>query len=232
MNTSYSFLLSPMTEPTVHMFRERYIAVYRPNKKTYTILEWSINGSYWKRHLINPDDIPAISVRVQNIPQAITRLNIKRFNVTVNSLVHCTTTGEYLDYKEHAVAIVKKRGGSPRQFPPSMFAGEFVCTARSDPPATIPPLWTLHVERVLPVEKIQPIPSRIAWIIAEDASKKGESCSITLEEISPITASVTSCFHVFDTIAITHWFELHNTCPMCKQKTVATPAMQETHPTE
>jgi hypothetical protein len=65
---------------------------------------------------------------------------------------------------------------------------------------------------------------RIAWIIAEDASKKGETCAITLDEVSPLTASVTSCYHVFDTKALDIWFQTNTTCPVCKQNTVATKA--------
>jgi hypothetical protein len=65
---------------------------------------------------------------------------------------------------------------------------------------------------------------RIAWIIAEDASKKGETCAITLDEISPITASVTSCYHVFTTSALETWFQTKSICPVCKQKATYTPA--------
>jgi hypothetical protein len=69
---------------------------------------------------------------------------------------------------------------------------------------------------------------RIAWIIAEDASKKGETCAITLDELSPLTASVTSCYHVFTTTALDIWFQTNNTCPVCKQRTVATRAFAST----
>ena len=47
--------------------------------------------------------------------------------------------------------------------------------------------------------------------------KKGDTCPITMELLSPITASVTSCYHVFDTEAIDHWLTEHKTCPVCKQ---------------
>ena len=67
---------------------------------------------------------------------------------------------------------------------------------------------------------------RIAWIIAEDASKKGDKCAITLDELSPLTASVTSCYHVFTTTALDIWFQTNHTCPVCKQRTVATRAFE------
>jgi len=68
------------------------------------------------------------------------------------------------------------------------------------------------------------IPQRIAWIVAEDACKRGEDCSITLDAITPITAAVTSCFHVFDADAIAKWLESTpgSLCPMCKKAAVAT----------
>ena len=73
------------------------------------------------------------------------------------------------------------------------------------------------------------IPQRIAWIVAEDACKRGEDCSITLDAITPITAAVTSCFHVFDANAIAKWLETTpgSQCPMCKKPAVATVCFTE-----
>jgi hypothetical protein len=73
------------------------------------------------------------------------------------------------------------------------------------------------------------IPQRIAWIVAEDACKRGEDCSITLDAITPITAAVTSCFHVFDADAIAKWLESTpgSLCPMCKKAAVATVCFTE-----
>jgi hypothetical protein len=78
---------------------------------------------------------------------------------------------------------------------------------------------------ILPEE----IPQRIAWIVAEDACKRGEDCSITLDAITPITAAVTSCFHVFDADAIAKWLESTpgSLCPMCKKAAVATVCFTE-----
>jgi len=73
------------------------------------------------------------------------------------------------------------------------------------------------------------IPQRIAWIVAEDACKRSEDCSITLDPITPITAAVTSCFHVFDADAIAKWLESTpgSLCPMCKKAAVATVCFTE-----
>lgn len=77
------------------------------------------------------------------------------------------------------------------------------------------------------VARIEPIPARIAWIVAEDASKREETCAISMEPISPITASVTSCFHCFDTEAINTWLATKNTCPQCRKGCVATQAFTD-----
>jgi len=69
---------------------------------------------------------------------------------------------------------------------------------------------------------IEKIPQRIAWIVGEDAEKKGDTCPISLELLSPVTASVTACYHVFKTEAIQTWFETSNKCPMCNEITVFT----------
>ena len=88
-----------------------------------------------------------------------------------------------------------------------------------------------HAGQAAPRNIILPekIPQRIAWIVAEDACKRSEDCSITLDPITPITAAVTSCFHVFDADAIAKWLESTpgSLCPMCKKAAVATVCFTE-----
>jgi hypothetical protein len=231
---------SPMTERQIHLFREPLIAVYRPTKKTYTILQYMEQGRYWKRYLPDAPHVLRTTLRNQAIPPAPTQINIYRNNTDSSKFIHCVTTGEYLAYDTYSVAVLKKKINS-RPFPLSIYAAEFTCTTVSTPPNEIPPLWTLRQEPVLTIQPIiqvvqpvavKPLPTRIAWILAEHAGKMGDTCSITLEQISPITASVTTCFHVFDTNALTTWFEYNDTCPMCKEKCVATPAFKESDTAE
>jgi hypothetical protein len=222
-----------MAEQDIHEFREPYIAVYRPNKKTYAILNWEPVGRFWKRYAVDQTLLPNVTLRTQNIPEAPSRINYISYNTEGNRCIRCIGTGEYLVYGMHYIAVLRKVPSSP-SFPLTIFMHEFPCTARSEPPVPIPPLWTLRTHAILPVPaplpalpQITPLPMRIAWIIAEDASAKGETCSITLEQISPITASVTTCFHCFETNAINTWLETHSSCPLCKQATRATPAMED-----
>lgn len=218
-----------MAERFIHQFRDSYIAIYRPNKRTYTILQWVTDRNYWKRHLTDPDHLAQIELCTQTIPPAPTKINTIRGNVATNRFVKCIASGQFLLYNGHHVAILQKTADSASNFQNSLFAGEF-------PGHTIPigtttadrPLWTLTGDDPVPVPPPKPvrvaIPMRIAWIIAEDACKKGETCAITLDELSPLSASVTSCYHVFTTKALDIWFQTNNTCPVCKQRTVATRA--------
>lgn len=219
-----------MADSTIHTFREPFVAIYRPNKKTYSILQWVDHGRYWKRYLVDPLLVPTVTLRTQSIPLAYCEINTYAGNTNQAIHVRCVASGQYLRYGAHDVAIIQKKPTSPATFGTSLFVGEFPCTTVSqETPGTLQ-LWNIrsqdpvytHVSSI--TRRPQPLPTRIAWIIAEDASKKGETCPIILDAISPITASVTTCYHVFDSTALTKWFENNNRCPMCKQITVATVA--------
>lgn len=212
------------------------IAVYRPIKKTYHLLSYNDQKHEWESF----DGTGAVTSlnRIPNREAVGAKICFKR-----NSFVDCFTNGEYLIWNKnnitHNMPILKKFGRS-RNFPPSYFAHEFTCTVNSNNPPLAEPLWVLRPQQVLQqpqAEQPQPqavqprrqpiiitrdpnphiIPRRIAWIIAEDSSKKDDTCPITLEPISPITAAVTSCYHVFDASAIASWTETNSKCPVCNK---------------
>jgi hypothetical protein len=222
-----------MAERSINIFRDPYLAIYRPNKKTYSIVQWVDQGRYWKRTLVDYDLIATTTLRTQLIPLGNCEINIYPNNTNQAILVNCVASGQYLRYGNFDVAIIQKKPNSRASFRANIFMCEFPCTTvtqeTQETPGTLP-LWTIgdpnriytHISSI--TIKPQPLPTRIAWIIAEDASKKGETCPISLDAISPITASVTSCYHVFDSNALATWLRTKNTCPMCKQKTVATVA--------
>lgn len=220
-----------MTIGNIRLFRRGQIAIFRPNKKTYSLLGWNIQGAYWARDSVDPEYAAAATIRTHNLPSAPVLINTIRNNITINLNVKCRATGKYLFYNGVEIPIIVKERGSPRSFNDAMFNFEFTCTATAEEEPNTEPLWTLYMPEprvvytlLTPEPHIEPVPQRIAWLIAEDASKRGETCSITLDEISPITASVTTCFHTFDANAITTWFQTNDTCPMCKRKALATPA--------
>lgn len=74
---------------------------------------------------------------------------------------------------------------------------------------------------------IEPLPNRIAWLVAEAASNQQESCPISMELLSPITAGVTTCFHVFDFESIQRWMQQNSTCPTCRKRCKMTKAFNE-----
>jgi hypothetical protein len=220
-----------MTPGNIRLFRRGQIAIFRPNKKTYSLLGWNNNGTYWSRNPVDPEYAAAATIRTHTLPPAPVLINTIPNNTTVNLNVKCKATGKYLFYDNMEIPIVIKERDSPRSFSDSMYNFEFTCTATSEETPGTEALWTLYTAEprvvytlLTPPQILEPIPQRIAWLIAEDASKRGDTCSITLDEISPITASVTTCFHTFDANAIATWFQTNDTCPMCKRKTIATPA--------
>ena len=151
-------------------------------------------------------------------------------------MVHCRANGDYLVWVNenvtHSVPILHKKRTSPNNFLNRYFNYEFHCTAQSANPP-VPDLWILVPLAPVPVpvpirtQLPKQIPQRIAWIIAEDSSRKEDNCPITLEPISPLTAAVTSCYHVFDANAITSWIATHSECPVCKTKCVTTVCFSE-----
>jgi hypothetical protein len=244
----------------IERFVNRYLAIYRPNKRTYSVIEWVQERRYWRRALLDPDHTPAINIRSHNTPPALVNINI---SPTLNrrKYVRCKALDKFLFYNNICVPIIQKVPGSEHEFAHSTFAGEFQCTTVSTEPIFTQPMWTLYPLVPVPVpvpvpapvpapapapvplpipflpQEFQvfanlpePIPRRIAWLVADDASKNGESCSITLDEISPITASVTTCFHVFNSDAIAKWLTTNQLCPMCKKRCQVTVAFEDGPP--
>lgn len=225
----------------IQTFANRYLAIYRPNKKTYSVIEWNQQRRYWRRALLDPDHTPAINIRSHNTPSALVNINISP-QLNRQKYVRCKALDKFLFYNNIRVAIIQKVPGSEHEFVHSTFAGEFTCTTVSAEPVFIQPMWTLYPPAPILAPAPTPVPTpahtnlpeaiprRIAWLVAEDASKQGESCSITLDEISPITASVTTCFHVFNSDAIAKWLTTNPLCPMCKKRCQATVAFEDGPP--
>jgi hypothetical protein len=66
-----------------------------------------------------------------------------------------------------------------------------------------------------------PFPAFVSAALVADAVRRNLSCPITLEPINPETATVTSCYHVFDADALSRWVaqqpeDTPPTCPTCK----------------
>lgn len=204
-----------MENAYINLFCSDLIAVYRPNKSTYSILTYRVNK--WKRFNINNGLVPSIVKYRQQIPPAPVKISVDSSGL----FVHCTGTGEYLIYDNTVVPIIKKMPQSVKKFPQSYYSGEITVNTNGERENDVP-LWTLFpVEPLVlppPSIEIPKLPKHIAWIIAEDACKNKQDCSITLNPISPTTASVTNCFHVFETEAIQMALIVNARCPVCRAK--------------
>ena len=65
------------------------------------------------------------------------------------------------------------------------------------------------------------MPQHIKEIIIGNSVSKRETCAISFNDITQDMASITSCGHVFDRLAITRWLaesSSNGLCPLCKQK--------------
>jgi hypothetical protein len=62
-----------------------------------------------------------------------------------------------------------------------------------------------------------PLPKFVADALIAAAVAAVATCPITMEPITHQTAAATSCYHVFDKVAIASWFVNNTTCPTCKQ---------------
>jgi hypothetical protein len=92
-----------------------------------------------------------------------------------------------------------------------------------------PATWSAEEDRTDPVpvlrpepESTNPLPTFVTDALIADAIRRGLTCPITLEPITPTNATVTPCYHVFDADALSTWVAQHldrdaiPTCPACK----------------
>jgi len=200
----------------IRQFLFRHICFYRPQKRTYHILEWCRTKRQWlpTSEPVHPGDI---RIRKSlNHTVASVNISIRR------RMVQMTCDGTYLslaDYEGRTISscipICKKLNSEI--FPPSYMKYPTPSPLITTLQDTTVDLWDLVPE---PIATPTPppmasIPPRIAHIIAEASVVKGDHCPITLDELSADTARVTSCFHVFQGDAIEKWLAKTPTCPVC-----------------
>lgn len=207
----------------IHNFTTNLVAFWRPQKHAYHALSWNAQAGYWRpwhgeiqgglsKHKSSAHTTPgSVEIKLQN-----------------HTMLRVKAEGEFLLLGTTRITLLKRISGATI---PNAWKGHELgpLTERTGvdlaislwglalPAAPAPPPMVLGTV-------LEPIPKRIAWMVAEDAAKNEEKCPITMELISPITASVTSCFHTFETEAIAAWLANHSTCPQCRKNCVATVA--------
>jgi len=67
------------------------------------------------------------------------------------------------------------------------------------------------------------IPLFVAELIKKEAIEKNTSCPISMESFSDCKAlRLTSCYHLFESDALSTWLTTKDTCPLCKQQVMST----------
>jgi len=210
-------------EENIHSFHGNLLAFWRPRKRTYYFLSWKPDANRWEHY--DEEHTPFTLHSSTSHERGSVNIRIKSAGPRhYQTRIHCD--GRFLLNGPLVIPIAKT--AFPAQA--ARIKREYTMVNPTTPYERPQLLWELApavpVPRPPVRPKLAPIPRRIAWLVAEDACKKGETCPISIEYISPITASVTSCFHVFDSQSIDKWLEQHTTCPTCRQTCVIEKAFE------
>ena len=219
----------------IHTFRDPLICFFRSRKRTYYVLQWETGVRKWVRTDIN---LPNLTLHRSSVSRdGYVNINVATHLTGRSKLIPITADGFYLKSGDLCIPILKTTSHISQTFMLTEYTP--LDTPYTD---THQQLWSIQVQFQNPPPPqpqqqintaIEKIPKRIAWLIADEASKNNESCPISTNPISPITASVTSCFHVFESDSINEWIKLHpdNTqCPVCRKEFDVTPAYNEVPP--
>jgi hypothetical protein len=210
----------------IHIFRTTHICLFRRNKKTYYVLQWNNTVRKWIRAM---PDLPDLTLhRSTTSRDAEVDINFATSAGATAKRTHVTADGFYLMSGAICIPIVKADKSLPQAFMMTEYKALETPYTTTDynlwdvvapqPLAAAPPHLAVAPPHLAILQ--EKIPKRIAWLIAEDASKNNDTCPISTNIISPITASVTTCFHVFESEYINEWAQLHpiNTpCPVCRK---------------
>jgi hypothetical protein len=207
----------------IHNFTTNLIAFWRPQKHSYHALTWDDQRRHWRPWYGAIQG--GLSKHRSATHTGSGSVEIKLMN---NTMLRLRAEGEFLLLGTTRITLVKRASGATI---PSAWKNHELgpLTERTGVDLAVS-LWGIAPtpEPILPPMVlgmvVDPIPKRIAWMVAEDAAKHDEKCPITMEPISPITASVTSCFHTFESEAIAAWLTNHSTCPQCRKNCVVTVA--------
>ena len=235
----------------IYIFETSIIAFFRPIKRSYFCMGWNEDRRKWVPYLT---DLPNLvmhrstTTRSGKVPiRVATNLRATPVQIEVHS------DGYYLQSNDTRITLVRQTGNA---LPQTLIKKEYTMADASLPAVeTDTRLWRLapaptpeqiaaqaaaNAAAVAAAAAAQaqaqaqttlkPIPRRIAWLIADDACKNKEACPITTNDISPVTAAVTSCFHVFESESLSEWFARHparTKCPVCREVCLMTKAFEE-----
>lgn len=204
----------------ISTFTDGRVCFYRRNKKTYYILGWNPTALKWVRTMPELSGLALHRSRVSR--DGTVSLNIATSSGAVSRMIRVRSNGYYLKSDDNiCIPILESERSLPIGFMLKDYrALDLPCVD------TDYSLWLTTPRESIQI-KVAKLPKRIAWIIAEDASKNGQSCPISTNDISPLTSSVTTCYHVFDTESINEWIQrnpVNTPCPVCREPCKVTEA--------
>jgi hypothetical protein len=224
----------------IQVFENSLIAFYRPRKRTYFFLQWLQDRRVWAKYT-GDQRVFTLHQSSSHNAAGCTIVFANNYGRGRQKSMRIACRGFFLKSGTEFVPLVDIHGTIPQ----CMVGTEFTATAPENndeyrvaqqlwrlappPPAPAPQPRAPPPRQLIVVKRKAPIPRRIAWLVAEDAQKQGETCAITMEDISPITAAVTTCFHVFQADALDEWVQRHRTeeiipCPVCRKNFAMTRA--------
>lgn len=226
----------------IHNFTTNLIAFHRPIKRTYFFLTWNNDQRKWHPYLA---DLPNLVMRRSSFQfSGKVNINVATRRTGTATLIEVKSDGYFLMSNNIKITLVKQTGNV---LPPPFVKKEYTLANPNEYALPVDErLWNVvpapaaalaqqqqqqaNLVATTVTQILKPIPQRIAWLIADDACKNKEVCPISTNEISPITAAVTTCFHVFESEHLSEWFARHpvrTKCPVCRQVCQMTKAYSE-----
>ena len=216
-------------EESIHQFDGNLLAFWRPRKRTYYFLSWKPDANRWEHY--DEEHTPFRVHKTTWHERGSVIIRIKSAGPRhYQTRIHCD--GTFLMNGPLVIPIARSmlpaQGARIKREYTTMDLDPTMPYLRPQHLWILPPpaAATAATQQPTPKAKPKAIPRRIAWLVAEDACKNKETCPISMEDISPITASVTSCFHVFDTSSLNTWLQEKNTCPSCREPCAAQTAFE------
>jgi hypothetical protein len=225
------------------------VCFFRPQKRDYFVLGFNRVKNGWS---VFGTPIP------QNGPYSLKRSNTTRFGKSYVNIVPIVGRGApiridfeqdgyYIEGNNLTIPVLRPVNGFYKRIPASLKKQALIApvdgpTLETDvrlwqepqvpapAPAPAPRAGPPMNVRPTPTITLEALPRRIAWLVAAEAEKQKETCAITFDEISPLTAVVTTCFHCFEADALKSWHETKGgdlECPLCKKKCLTTKAYVE-----
>jgi len=227
-----------MTE-AIHTFETSIVAFHRPIKRSYFCMGWNVERRKW---ICYKEDLPNL------VMHRSTTTRSGKVNIRVATSLRATPIeievwcdGYYLVSGNVRISLLRQTGNA---LPPTLIKKEYTVADASLPAVEsdtrlwrlAPPPTAEQISQNAAAQaqaqaiQLKPIPRRIAWLVADDACKNQETCPISTNDISPITAAVTTCFHVFESEYLSEWFARHpvrTKCPVCREVCQMTKAFSE-----